>query len=351
MMRSTIKNRILFGLLVCLCPSLSVFAQTAANDSLYFPPSQGEWEHVAPASVGWASDKLNEALEIAGKNRSSAVVILHRGRIMAERYWELDQNRWEVGKDRAGHAIEDVASAQKSVSSILVGIAQHKGLLGIQDSVQKYLGPGWSKASPDQEKAIAIRHLLTMTSGLANDLTYEAPAGTRWLYNTVCYAHTLEVVAAAAKKTPNDLTREWLTGRIGMADSSWVERPGAVARLNPRGFATTARDLSRFGLLILADGKWNGETVITDRDYLRAALSPSQNLNPNYGYLWWLNTRQSRFPDAPADMVAALGAGDHDLFVLPSLGLVVTRLGDATGRGSSFQKSFLSCLMAAAPKK
>jgi len=351
MMHRGIKNRILFGLLVCLCPSLRAFAQTAANASLYFPPVDGEWEHVAPASVGWNADKLNEALDIAGKNRSSGVVILHRGRIMAERYWDLDQNRFHAGKDRAGHAIEDVASAQKSVSSILVGIAQHKGLLAIQDSVQKYLGPGWSKASPEQEKAITIRHLLTMTSGLSNDLTYDAPAGTRWFYNTACYSHTLEVVAAAAKKTPNELTREWLTGRIGMADSRWVERSGNVTRLNPRGFATTARDLSRFGLLILADGKWNGETVIADRDYLRAALTPSQNLNPNYGYLWWVNTRQSRFPDAPADMVAALGAGTHDLFVVPSRGLVVTRLGDATGRGSSFQKDFLPRLMAAAPKK
>lgn len=349
-MHGTIPNAILVGMLFHLCTSLSLFAQTAASDSLYFPPNQGEWECVSPASVGWNADTLNEALEIAGKNRSSGVVVLHRGRIMAERYWELGQYRFHAGKDGTGHAIEDVASAQKSVSSILVGIAQHKGLLAIQDPVQKYLGPGWSKASPEQEKTITIRHLLTMTSGLSNDLTYEAPPGTRWLYNTACYSHTLEVVAAAAKKTPNELTREWLTGRIGMVDSSWIERPGTVARLNPRGFATTARDLARFGVLILADGKWNGETVIADRDYLRAALSPSQNLNPNYGYLWWVNTRQSRFPDTPADMVAALGAGDHDLFVVRSLGLVVTRLGDAAG-GGWIQKTFLPRLMSAAPKK
>lgn len=347
----TVRNGILIGILVGPWGPLRTSASSASSAPLYFPPVQGAWESVAPASVGWNADKLNEALEIAGKNRSSGVVILHRGRIMAERYWELDRNRWAVGQDRAGHAIEDVASAQKSVSSILVGIARHKGLLGLQDSVQKYLGLGWSKASPEREKAITIRHLITMTSGLANDLTYEAPPGTRWRYNTACYARTLEAVAAAAKRTPNELTRDWLTGPIGMADSSWVERPGAVARLNPRGFATTARDLSRFGVLILAEGQWDGEPVIADREYLGAALRPSQNLNPNYGYLWWVNTRQSRFPQAPADMVAALGAGDHHLFVIPSLDLVVTRLGSATGRGSSYQKGFLPCLMAAAPKR
>ncbi|MBM3335813.1 serine hydrolase, partial [Candidatus Sumerlaeota bacterium] len=332
MRERTTKNRILFSLWVCLWAFPSAFAQTAPSASLYFPPNEGKWrentgerpalpyfppnagnwEQVAPVSVGWNAGKLNEALQIAAKSRSSGVVILHRGRIMAEQYWNLSQNRYHVGKDRAGHAIEDVASAQKSVSAILVGIAQHKGLLSIGDSVQKYLGPGWSKASREQEKAITIRHLLTMTSGLTNALAYEAPPGTRWLYNTTCYARTIEAVAAAAKKSPNELTREWLTGPLGMSDSRWVDRPGPVSRLNPRGFATTARDLARFGLLILAGGKWNGETVIADREYLRAALSPSQKLNPSYGYLWWVNARQTRFPGAPADMVAALGAGEHD---------------------------------------
>jgi hypothetical protein len=64
-------------------------------------------------------------------------VILHRGRLLAEQYWTPD--RGQVGKkgreydavgsghDAAGHVIEDVASVQKSVAAILVGIAQHKG--------------------------------------------------------------------------------------------------------------------------------------------------------------------------------------------------------------------------------
>lgn len=340
----------------------------------YFPETKPAvtWERVSPAAVGWNEEKLKTALEFAGRNRASGVVVLHRGRILAEQYWSLEQDA-QVGKkareygalvrgrDAAGRVIEDVASVQKSVAAILVGMAQSRGLLKLDDPVSRHLGTGWSKATLDQEGAITVRHLVTMTSGLKDDLTFEAAPGTRWRYNTPAYARTVAVVAAAAKKSPNDLTREWLTDRIGMSDSRWVSRASlnGEAAANAFGFATTARDLARFGLLILADGKWNNETVIADRDYLRAALRPSQTLNPSYGYLWWLNGQSALargsgelvkgplISTAPSDLVAALGAVDRKLYVVPSLDLVVTRLGNSAT--PAFQNEFWRLLMTAAP--
>jgi CubicO group peptidase (beta-lactamase class C family) len=349
-------------------------SQTARPVPLYFPPAQGEWARVAPGDAGWDASRLAAALRLAGETRASGVVILHRGKILAEQYWNPDEERQAGnkartygalvrGRDAAGRVIEDVASVQKSISAILTGIAQHQGLLRIGDSVQKHLGTGWSKATPAQEKAITVRHLLTMTSGLKDDLTFEAAAGTRWRYNSAAYAHTIRVIAAAAKQSPNEFTRAWLTGRIGMNDSRWVERPGAgpEAVANALGFATSARDLARFGLLILADGQWNGESIIEDRDFLHTALKPSQKLNPSYGYLWWLNGQPEvargagdrvqgpLIPTAPSDLVAALGAVDRKLYVVPSLGLVVTRLGNSAG--PAFQNDFWRLLMTAAPAK
>ncbi len=343
-------------------------------ETFYFPPATGDWERVPPGTVGWNEEKLNAALKLAGDTRASGVVILYRGKILAEQYWKLDENTRAGGKareygalvrgrDASGHVIEDVASAQKSIAAMLVGIAQHQGLLRLEDPVAKHLGAGWSKASPEQEQAITVRHLLTMTSGLKDDLTFEAVPGTRWRYNSAAYSRAVNVLAAASKKTPNDLTREWLTGRIGMGNSSWVKRVGAGAEAvaNPLGFATTARDLARFGLLILAEGRWNGEPVIADHAYLHAALRPSQKLNPSYGYLWWLNgqpevargagarTKGPLIPTAPPDLVAALGAVDRKLYVVPSLELVVTRLGNSTG--PAFQNDFWKLLMEAAPVK
>lgn len=341
----------LFLLLVFYLP-LPLSAADQVADNLYFPPANGDWKRVDPAKVGWNVSKLKQALDYAGQNKSSGVVILYRGRILAEQYWPLDPPEkkpngqpypyfhMRVGKNRDGRAIEDVASAQKSVTAMLVGIAQHKGLLKIEDPVSKHLGKGWSKAPAKAEAQITIRHLITMTSGLTTALQYEVPAGTKWKYNTAAYSRALTCAAKAAKLDVNEITSKWLTDPIGMKESRWAVRPwiGQRPDVNKFGFATTARDLARFGLLMMANGNWNGETVIADKAYIKAATSPSQKLNTSYGYLWWLNVNRTATAGnnrtgrmifaAPQDMFAAKGALVRRLFVVPSRHVVITRLGD-----------------------
>jgi len=355
------KLHLLFVLVVV---SLAIFlAETAEGAEFYFPPpaAVGEWQTIAPADAGYDRAKLDEALDYARQQRSSGVVVVYRGKIMAEGYWNPDglpadgqkgnakkfgakkagYSMRTSGRDAAGHVIEDVASAQKSVSAILCGLAQERGLLKIGDSVHQHLGKGWSKATAEQEAAITIRHLLTMTSGLDEELKFEAEADTRWFYNSTAYARVLMCTAAAAKMDRNELTKQWLAGPIGMADSRWTERPLAAALdvRNGVGFTTTARDLARFGVLILSNGDWNGQAIIKDKQFLHDALHPSQELNPSYGYLWWLNGQAKVMrgrqlvagplvPTAPNDLVAALGALQRKLYVVPSQQLVVTRLGD-----------------------
>ena len=230
------KKQILFAFTALLLALPS--AQAAKKDApLYFPPAKGQWEMIDPAKIGWNPAKLKELMDYAGKNKSSGVVILYRGRILAEQYWPLDPKEktaagkpnpyfhMRLGKDAKGRAIEDVASAQKSVTAMLVGIAQHKGLLKITDPVHKHLGKGWSKAPADAEAKITITHLITMSSGLDTRLQYEAPAGTKWFYNTTAYSRSLTCVSKAAKMDANILTKKWLTGPLGMKDSRWAVRP------------------------------------------------------------------------------------------------------------------------------
>jgi len=340
---------------------LPASAQTVEKTSAagnYFPPpgSRAEWQRIDPAEARFDRAKLDEVLDHARQQRSSGLVILYRGRIVAEGYWNPDDLQTErvkeqvkkrgydqrvIGRDAAGRAIEDVASAQKSISSILAGMAQERGLLKISDPVHKYLGRGWTKSAPDQEAAITVRHLLTMTSGLDDELKFEVAPGTRWFYNTSAYSRVLMCTAAATKMDRNELTKQWLTGPIGMQDSRWEERPvpAGFEGKNGVGFATTVRDLARFGLLIQASGDWDGRAIIQDKQYLHDALHRSQDLNPSYGYLWWLNGQSQvmrgrqlvpgpLIPTAPADLVAALGGFQRKLYVVPSEHLVVTRLGD-----------------------
>ena len=121
-------------------------------------------------------------------------------------------------KNSLGHAREDVASVQKSVVSMLVGIAQQKKLIRLSDPASIHLKEGWSSAKPDQEKQITVKHLITMSSGLNDRLRYVAPPNTRWKYNTNAYSRSLTIVTNASKKSANEVTAEWLTKRIGMQE-------------------------------------------------------------------------------------------------------------------------------------
>jgi CubicO group peptidase (beta-lactamase class C family) len=360
--------RVSHNAVTALSLSLTLCAVTFAAEGLYFPASGESWESVDPAAVGWDADLLDAALDIAGDRDSSGVVMLHNGRIMAERYWEVPNpprryRNMVTGTDDQGHPIEDVASAQKSVAAVLTGMAQERGFLQLDDPVTKHLGAGWSKATPTQERAITLRHLLSMNSGLAVDFTFETEPDTKWLYNTPVYHLVMQVLTAATGMERNALTDAWIAGSLGMEHSSWTPRPWASADIAV-GFSTTARELARFGLMIQAGGRWQDEVLLRDGSYLKEMLSSSQSLNPSYGYLWWLNGAEfslaagaralrrdgQMIAAAPADLVAMQGALDRKLYLVPSLGLVVTRLGAAGGAGGDrFNDAFWEAVMRAAP--
>lgn len=352
-------------ILVATLPNFVVAQKQPQPEALYFP-SETEWETVSPESLNLEPTALDSALDFAMERKSSSVIILHQGRILAERHQEVASPSRQYqgllhGKTSLSHVIEDVASCQKSVTSVLVGIAQQKGLLKLSDPVHKHLGQGWSQATPEQEAAITVRHLITMTSGLSERLKYVAPAGTKWAYNTTAYSRSLTVVTMVADMTANAVTREWLTGPLGMDDSKWVDRRLPVASTVPAnryGFATSARDLARFGLLMLANGNWQDEVILSDREYLKAATSPSQKLNPSYGYLWWLNDRTSVLRGtrrvigasndaAPKDLFSARGALGRRCSISASRQLVMVRIGDTPDKAGEpkFDQEFWRLLM------
>ena len=352
-------------ILVATLSNVLVAQQQPRAESLYFP-TETEWETVSPESLSLNPTALDTALDFAMERKSSSVIILRQGRILAERHQEVasPSRRYQGmlhGKTSLSHVIEDVASCQKSVTCVLVGIAQQKGLLKLSDPVHKHLGQGWSQATPEQEAAITLRHLVTMTSGLNERLKYVAPAGTKWAYNTTAYSRSLTAVAKVADRTANAVTTEWLTGPLGMNDSKWVDRRlpvNSTVPANRYGFATSARDLARFGLLMLANGNWQDEAILSDKKFLKAATSPSQSLNPSYGYLWWLNGRKSVLrgarrvmgslnPSAPKDLFSARGALGRRCSISPSRQLVMVRIGDTPDKAGEpkFDQEFWRLLL------
>ena len=339
--------------------------EDAAKPSAYFPPvpGAGEWETISANDAGFDQAALDEALSYAASQRSSGMVVLYDGRILAEGYWpvpEQEGSRYRTaGESRRGEVVEDVASVQKSVVAFLAGVAEGKKQLSFDAPVSTYLGEGWSEATAEQEARVTVAHLMSMNSGLLTDRSFETGAGEKWRYNTNVYSRLLPVLEAASGLSVDEYTSQWLTAPTGMADSKWVPRPwiqpGQDA--NRIGFGTSARDLARFGLLMLRDGVWNGEDLLANPGFIERATSPSQELNPSYGYLWWLNGQGSGLqangstipgdliPSAPADLYAAQGALGRKCYVVPSLKLVVTRLGDQPDR--DFNEQLWQRLMAA----
>ena len=304
--------------------------------NLYFPPNTGNsWDTLAPQSLGYCQASIDSLYNFLERNNTKAFILLKGGKIVLEKYFGLHtQNTpWQW------------ASAGKTITSMMVGIAQQEGFLSISDTTSKYIGKGWTNCSLLQEDKITIRNQLSMTSGLDDGVTdpyctidtcliFKANAGTRWAYHNAPYTLLDSVIESATGQSLNTYTSIKLKNPTGMTGS-----------FLPIGFNniyySTARSMARFGLLILNKGKWNGNIILSDTNYYNQMLNTSQLLNKSYGYLWWLNGKTSFMvpssqivfpgsfcPNAPLDMVSAIGKGGQFLNIIPSQQLIWLRMGD-----------------------
>lgn len=310
-------------------------APPAATDD-YFPTDA--WE----TASGWDQAKLDELAAYAESKSTKSLVLLLGGRILLERHF--------AGVDAS--YTRDVFSVQKSVLSILAGIAIDRGLFGLDDTVSSILGAGWSNAAAQSEGAITVRHLLTMTSGLDEDLAHVAPAGTTWFYNNDAFYRVRLVIEKRSGQDIDAFARAHLFDRIGMKDSQFQRRLGKDAKSIPVvGLETSARDLARFGLLLERHGKWK-DAVVVSSAWVDQATSSSQALNASYGFLFWLNGKAggllppatpftgTMIPSAPSDAFAALGQSDQKVWVARSLDVVLTREGESAGESRNAASSF-----------
>ena len=319
-----------FLLLMLLC-SLTIKAQ------LYFPPNTTTtWESIPITDLNWCQDKIDNLYNFLETNNTKAFIVLKDGKLVLEHYFN----------DHTATSNWYWASAGKTLTAFMVGIAQQENYLDISEVTANYLGNGWTSCTSAQENAITIQHQLTMTSGLNDEITdpycttadclhYLADAGTRWAYHNAPYTLLDQVLENATGQSLNNYTTQKLKNITGM-DGAYLQQGYNTV------FFSTARSMARFGLLILNKGNWNGTPILTDANYYNQMVSTSQNLNESYGYLWWLNGKNSYMipqsqmifsgsmtPDAPNDMIAALGKNGQFINVIPSQQLVWIRMGEA----------------------
>ena len=298
----------------------------------------------APSERQIEDAAISNAVNYAEQKNSAALLIVHRGKIVVERYWQGQQtNRWA-----------DSASMAKTVTALLIGMAIQEGKIrSIEEPAATYL-PAWSK---DARRQITIRQLLNMHSGLRPQGEYDDPfsdacylalgtdsrsmvshvplvvaPGTTNSYNNANYQALGFVLEAATGQPYAAYLSQKLWQPLGNADSAlWLDKEGGSAHTFGFLFAT-ARDWARIGLLILNEGRWNGRSIVS-ADWIREMTRASPT-NPNYGHGLWIGSGKGskrtdqKEPFATDDVIYLNGRHKQRVYIVPSCQLVIVRQGE-----------------------
>lgn len=326
----------------------------------WFFPSAGTWERVEAIATVADEQRLQSALDFAERKNSKGVVVLWRGKILAERYWD--------GADEG--TVHPAYSLTKSLVATLVGMAVEDGAIRSVDQPAADFLPEWKGS--EAHEAITVGDLLSMTSGLEGgkrifvrgllarnarafgtglDLAHRP--GTRWEYHNAAYRLLFPILEEATGEGLEAYTERKLLRPLGMDSTRW-EKKQRLLHPDQHTFMTMSpRDAARYGHFVLAGGNWDGCQLV-GREWIERATRPAYpGVHPSYGYLWWLNggrfhytpldpAKQSGpiFPGSPDDAFAALGKDDQNLYVVPGLDLVVARFGDAADPKSAAISEF-----------
>ena len=307
-------------------------------------------EIAGPAVVAPADPLLKAALDHAFEEpasppfrRTKAVVVIHDGKVIAERYAD------GVGVDTPLPGF----SMTKSVVNALLGILTLQG--GTTPSLPAPI-PEWHGAT-DPRREIEVLHLMRMTTGLALDETnsgfdpsnqmylYDdmagfaakapliAPPGTRWHYSsatTQLLARIIRDITGGPEQTLAFAWRE-LFNPLGIR-SATLEFDASGTLQGSANMLASARDWARFGLLYLNDGEIGGHRILPD-DWV--GFSASATLDTDYGAGFWTNRSENSNAKGrvglgiPRDAFFASGYLGQRVVILPTQHLVIARLGDS----------------------
>jgi len=301
--------------------------------------------------------------------RTRAVVVLHRGRLLAERY--------AIGFSAQTPMLG--WSMTKSVTGALIGILIRRGKLSLQDNA---LVPQW-RGQSDPRAQITLDQLLRMTSGLrftenhsdpledvalmlfarrdaaafAIDKPLQAPPGTRWSYSS----GTSNILAAVMRPAIGGSEREYLEfprqalfGPLGMRNAV-LESDESGTFVASSYLYASPHDWARFGQFLLQDGTWNGTRILPEGWVRYMSTLTPQSTRRDFGAHLWVkvtspcNSLLQPPPQLPADTFHAVGHEGQFVSVIPSRQLVVVRLGLSRGQHVWDHEAFLAMLVAAVP--
>ena len=343
-----------------LAALVALHAQTATK---YFPPP-GQWQKKAPAEVGMDPAKLQQAVEFAQSHGSSWDFEKDQVRTFGVPLGPLPKQRaatngiilrhgYIVAQFGDTKAADPVYSVAKSFLSTVASLALERGLIkDLNDPVFKYVNDG-GYDSEHNRKITWKNHLQqesewegTLWGKNANFVgTEQFGAGERKLraiqdpgsfyeYNDVRINRlSLSLLRLFGTGLPEVLKAEIMDPIGASQDWHWHAYNNSMVEIGGRqigsvsggtrwggGLWINSEDLARFGLLILNHGRWRDRQLVSAQ-WLKDAVTPSAH-GPDYGYLWWLNTRKQQWPSGPVTSFAAIGNGSNTIWIDPDHDIV-----------------------------
>ncbi len=313
---------------------ISLFDTRIVDDSIV-----QQW----PAAADYNKHNLSAALKSElEKTESVEFLIIKNDSIAYEQYWDRYNEK----------SLSNSFSVAKSIVGILAGVAIRQGLLNIDDPVGKYI----PEFNAGDNAKLKIRHLLTMSSGLNWDESYnslfsmttEAYYGTdlsrlvtklkvvedpgkifRYMScNTVLLSM---IISKVSGKTISDYASQNLWKPLGATQPAFwsLDHQNGLEK-SYCCFYSTARDFAKVGKLIMDSGKWNGQTLLPS-EYVEELSQPNGCVDETgktvdyYGFQWWLMNEGTH------KIIYARGILGQYIIVIPDRRIIIVRLGRKRG--------------------
>lgn len=276
-------------------------------------------------------------------NRHS-LLIYKDDKLVLEEYFSGHDENWgtDIGAIQYNDTLlHDMRSVSKSVVSACVGIAIAQGKIKSVDEPIFDFFEDYMQYNNKGREEITIKHLLTMTSGLKwnEDIPYdnpenseiqminsgdgigyvlsrelEAKPGTVWRYNGGTTELLAELIKRVSGKNIHDFAKEFLFDPLGISKSEWTISPSTNSPAAASGLRLTSRDMLKFGILYLHDGKWGNQQVLPKEwvsESLRSQIARSEV--GGYGYQFWV----FNYTDQGEERIvpAAVGNGDQRIYI------------------------------------
>ncbi len=319
---------------------LSVFITACLKEESPFLPFTGiqprdiqdGWEIATPNQENMDEAKLSNIFRALQEDGSlyqlRSLLVFRNNKLLAETYFK-DENDISI--------TQPIWSCTKQVLGILTGLAIEKEIIkDINDPISNYLSDDL-KEHPDKN-SISLENLLTMRSGIdfdevadfsillqneqGNTLNFLlgmpmfSEPGQQFHYSSGDSHLAGACIQSALGRTLEAWADELLFSKIGFTNYSWLKYDGY--NVGGHGISTTPREMAKIAQLVLNQGNWKGEQLITSSWINKMTTTQTDTgvvSDYSFGYHWWINEKEGIYFMA--------GSGGQFAAIVPAKNLLV----------------------------